>query len=118
MRHLNITLKVAIVALALLSATDAFALGSDQIDGVEIVNSDEGFAQLLGTLVGFSQGALGKSFAIGTFLVGMGMGVVKQSIMAFVVGLAMALAMAFGPGVLLSMFSVTLTSAPVLPGIF
>ena len=117
MRHLNITLKVAIVALALLSATDAFAL-SQAPDGVTIVDSDEGFSQLLGTLVGFSQGALGKSFAIGTFLVGMGMGVVKQSIMAFVVGLAMALAMAFGPGVLLSLFSPTLTAAPVLPGIF
>lgn len=117
MRHLNITLKVAIVALALLSASDAFAL-SQAPDGVTIVDSDEGFSQLLGTLVGFSQGALGKSFAIGTFLVGMGMGVVKQSIMAFVVGLAMALSMAFGPGVLLSLFSTTLTAAPVLPGIF
>lgn len=46
------------------------------------------------------EGSLGKLIAITTLGVGLAVGIMKQSIMAVVVGVSMALALAYGPGIL------------------
>ena len=46
------------------------------------------------------EGSLGKMISITTLGVGLAVGIMRQSIMAVVVGIAMALAFAYGPGIL------------------
>lgn len=53
-------------------------------------------------------GSMGKSFAIGSLAVGLGVGIVKQSIMSAAVGCGIALAASLGPGVLTGIFTATL----------
>lgn len=45
-------------------------------------------------------GSLGRTIALGSLAVGLGIGVVQQSVMSVVVGTAIALAASVGPGVL------------------
>lgn len=58
------------------------------------------FTQVYDQLTGWSNGTLGKVLGIAALLVGLGVGVIKQSVIAAVVGIAMALTAGFGPGVI------------------
>lgn len=51
------------------------------------------------------EGSLGKVLALASLAVGLAIGVSQQSIMAVLVGVAMALAVSFGPSVLTGMFT-------------
>ncbi len=58
------------------------------------------FQQVFDTLSGWASGTVGKIIAVAALLVGLGIGVVRQSIMAAVVGIAMALISGYGPNVI------------------
>lgn len=58
------------------------------------------FTQVYDQLTGWSNGVLGKVLGVAALLVGLGVGVIKQSVIAAVVGIAMALTAGFGPGVI------------------
>lgn len=58
------------------------------------------FTQVYDQITGWANGTLGKTLAVSALLVGLGVGVIKQSIIAAVVGVAMALVSGFGPGVI------------------
>lgn len=58
------------------------------------------FTQVYDQLTGWANGTLGKVLGVAALLVGLGVGVIKQSVIAAVVGIAMALTAGFGPGVI------------------
>ena len=66
------------------------------------------FSNIATTLKNWTEGSLGNVFALGTLAVGLGMGVVKQTIMPVVVAVGMAAAAKWGPGVLLGISSTLL----------
>lgn len=68
-------------------------------------SSDTTFSSIYDTLKSWAEGTLGKVVAISMFMVGLAAGIVRQSVMAVVAGLAAALVMAYGPGVIEGMFS-------------
>lgn len=58
------------------------------------------FQQVYEQISGWTNGVLGKSLAVASLLVGLGIGIIKQSVMAGVVGVGMGLVAGFGPGVI------------------
>ncbi|MCX5814931.1 MAG: hypothetical protein NTX75_01635 [Proteobacteria bacterium] len=58
------------------------------------------FTDIYDTLTGWSTGALGKTIAAGAFLVGIAMGVVKQSVISVVTGISTALAVNYTPTII------------------
>lgn len=58
------------------------------------------FTQVYDQLTGWANGTLGKVLGVAALLVGLGVGVIKQSVIAAVVGVAVALTAGFGPGVI------------------
>ena len=58
------------------------------------------FTQVHDQVAGWANGTLGKTMGVAALLVGLGIGVIKQSVMAAVVGVAMALVAGFGPDVI------------------
>ena len=61
------------------------------------------FTDLYTTIQGWSQGYLGKTIAIGAFIVGMGIGIAQQSIMAIALGIGAAMAVQYAPNIIDSM---------------
>lgn len=59
-------------------------------------------------LEAWMEGSLGKTFAIGSLAVGLAIGVVKQSVMSVVTGVAVALSASIGPNVLTQIFGAAL----------
>lgn len=57
------------------------------------------FAEIYDTILGWTQGTLGKVIAVGMFLTGMGMGVARQSIMPVVLGIGSSLALYYTPNI-------------------
>lgn len=57
------------------------------------------FQTIYDQVSGWSNGVLGKTLAVSSLLVGLGIGVIKQSVLAAVVGVAMGLVAGFGPSV-------------------
>ena len=51
-------------------------------------------------LTDWLEGGLGQVLALAALAVGLGIGVIQQSVMAVVVGVSMAIAVFYGPGVL------------------
>jgi conjugal transfer pilus assembly protein TraA len=66
------------------------------------------FTSIDTTIEGYLNGTLGKIIAASMLLVGLGMGMARQSLMAFGVGIGGALGMAAAPTVLTAMFTATL----------
>ena len=66
------------------------------------------FSTALTTVTDWVQGDLGKLIAVVTLVVGLAVGIIQQTIIAVVVSVAMALALYYGPTILLSMISGTL----------
>jgi conjugal transfer pilus assembly protein TraA len=82
------------------------------LSGAALANSASGgtggateFQGMFDAIVLWSEGYLGKLLAIGAFLIGMGMGIVKQSIIAVALGIAFALTLAYGPAIITGVFS-------------
>jgi conjugal transfer pilus assembly protein TraA len=87
--------KLAVAALGM-TAASAFA-----------ATGDTTFQTIFDTLNGWATGTLGKVIAISMFIVGLAAGIVRQSIMAVVAGVAAAITMAYGPGIIDGMFTAT-----------
>jgi conjugal transfer pilus assembly protein TraA len=87
---LNNTLKnsIAPMALVLVASTSALA------------GTDTTFDAIYQQIRGWAEGSLGKLMAVSAFLIGMGIGLVRQSAIAVVVGLTFALIFAFGPSII------------------
>ncbi len=58
------------------------------------------FGAIVTQLTDWLEGGLGQVLALGALAVGLGIGIVQQSILSVVVGIAMAIAVFYGPGVL------------------
>lgn len=55
------------------------------------------FTQVYDQITGWANGTLGKTLGVSALLVGLGVGVIKQSVIAAVVAVAMALTAGFRP---------------------
>lgn len=82
------------------------------LSGAALANSASGgtggateFQGMFDAIVLWSEGYLGKLLAIGAFLIGMGMGIAKQSIIAVALGIAFALTLAYGPAIITGVFA-------------
>lgn len=71
-------------------------------------NLDATFGPMQELVTAWLTGYLGKVFVLASLLIGMGVAVATQSQIARLVAMTIALAAAFGPGVLTSVFSATL----------
>jgi len=58
------------------------------------------FQSVYSCLMDWASGNLGKSIAIGFFLVGLGAGLMRQSLIAIVIGVAAALSVNYLPGIM------------------
>lgn len=85
--------KFVPVAVMVLSASSAFAA------------SDADFADVFQLLSDWSQGSLGKLVSLAAVMVGVGIGIVRQSIMAAVIGIAMAVVVQYAPTIISSIVS-------------
>lgn len=69
--------------------------------------ADTEFQPLFQKILDWTQGFLGKSLAVGAVLVGAGMAIYYQSAGPAVMGIAMALILAFGPGAIQGVVTAT-----------
>ncbi|WP_234484830.1 TraA family conjugative transfer protein [Noviherbaspirillum pedocola] len=83
----------------------AFVVVAAMVSGSAIAGSDSTFATVSTNLDGWMTGSLGKVFSLAALAVGLGIGVIKQSILSVATGVGVALASSIGPGVLTNMFS-------------
>lgn len=67
------------------------------------------FAAVYTMVTGWISGTLGKLFAIGFFIVGIAVGVTRQSLMAVVTGVSCALVVGFAPTVIDGVITAELT---------
>lgn len=84
---------------ALFIALVAFAIGL-MIAVCAHAGTDSTFTAPVTWLSNTLTGSLGKTLALGSLAVGLGIGLVQQSVMSVAVGTAVALAASVGPGVL------------------
>lgn len=68
---------------------------------------DATFDQIVTTLQDWAEGSLGRTISLAMLIVGIATGIVRQSVIAAVAGVAGALVMAYGPQVLLGIFTYT-----------
>ena len=73
----------------------------------------EEFNDVWELLAGWSQGVLGRIIALGAVIVGIGFGLVRQSVIAAAVGIAMALVLQFAPTVIENIIGATADGTPV-----
>lgn len=92
-------LNVSIMALAM---TAAFAARS--------AGGDDTFDDIVAKLADWSEGSMGKMFALGSLAVGLAVAVVKQSLMAVVVAIGIALTATVGPDVVSNIFGASVMS--------
>lgn len=69
-------------------------------------SSGEEFESIYATIRGWMTGTFGKLISLAAILVGLTIGVVKQSAMAAVIGVAIALVLVYSPGVIETLFDV------------
>lgn len=73
------------------------------------------FEEVYSLLQGWMTGFLGKVIAISFILVGLVAGVMRQSIMGFVVGVAAGVGMLVAPGIIDNMFGATVPLVAAVP---
>ena len=95
-------LGLALTPLLALAGTDGALEGSE-------------FEEVYTLLQGWMTGFLGKVIAIAFILVGLVAGVMRQSIMGFVVGVAAGVGMLVAPGVIDNMYGATLPLVVAVP---
>lgn len=88
----------SMLALAISGSALASAAGGTATGG------DAEFGSILTMVTSWLTGSLGKLLALVCLAVGMAAGVLRQSMIAVIVGIAFALALAFGPGVISGIF--------------
>lgn len=98
-------------------AAVAGLLGAVALAALAGTTGNQQFGGLATQLVGWSQGALGIIIAVSALLVGLSIGVVKQSMMAVVTGIGIAIALYYGPSVISSMLSATTALHHVAPAL-
>ena len=76
--------------------------------GIALAGSDSTFSGPVTTMTNWLTGSMGKLFSVGALAVGLGIGIVKQSVMSVAIGTGMALAASAGPGVMTTIFAATL----------
>ena len=81
------------LAFALLAASLAPCIAQAGVGGAE-------FDTIYSTLTDWAQGTLGRVIALGMILVGLGIGVIRQSIMGAIVGVAGGLALFNAPDII------------------
>ena len=69
--------------------------------------TDTTFESIQNLLTAWSEGSLGKVLAIGALIVGIGFGLVRQSVIAAVIGLSMAVVLSYGPSIITGIFTAT-----------
>lgn len=99
--------KVA-VALGLMAGVTAVYAGV----GGTTPGGDE-FSDIWDLIQGWSQGVLGRIIALGALIVGIAFGLVRQSVVAAVIGISMAIVLQYGPDVIEGI--VTATAADATP---
>ena len=73
-----------------------------------LAGADATFSAVSDLVKGWMEGSLGKLFAFGSLGTGLGITIVKQSLMPVVVGVSVAVATYSGPGVLNTVVAATL----------
>ncbi len=67
--------------------------------------ADTTFDDVTTTISNWSKGSLGKTLSMATFVVGIGAGIMRQSLMAAVLGVGSSLVMNYGPSVIEANFT-------------
>lgn len=63
------------------------------------------FQKFANMVKGWAEGYLGMALALTAFLIGLAVGLMKQTVMPAIVGLGVALFATMGPGIIMSMFT-------------
>ena len=71
------------------------------------------FSELQDLLQGWAEGILGRILAVGALIVGICFGLVRQSVIAAVIGIGMAVVLSYGPTVIGNIVSTTADNALV-----
>ena len=100
------TIRNLAVAGLLLGGAAAVYAGGAATGGSE-------FSEIWDLIEGWSQGFLGRILALGALIVGIAFGLVRQSVIAAVVGISMAIVLQYGPTVIEGV--VTSTAADAQP---
>ena len=87
----NSSLKKNLIFGALLAASAALVIAGD---------GGQEFEAVYEMIEGWATGTLGKIIALAALIVGIGFGLVRQSVIAAVIGISMALVLNFGPSVI------------------
>lgn len=98
----------AALAVALMGGAAAVYAGV----GGTTPGGDE-FTAIWDLIQGWSQGVLGRIIALGALIVGIAFGLVRQSVVAAVIGISMAIVLQYGPDVIEGI--VTATAADATP---
>lgn len=69
------------------------------------------FEDVNNLLTSWTEGVLGRILAVGALIVGIAFGLVRQSVIAAVIGISMAVVLAYGPTVIGSIVSTTADGA-------
>ena len=100
---LNVTtLFAAIISVGLLAGLATAGSGGTE------------FTPIVTTLIDWAEGGLGKTIILAMFITGVAVGVLRQSLFAAVVGIAGALVMNYGPGIIDSTISASPYASIVL----
>ena len=86
--------KAAVACSLMAGAAAAFA----GVDGTTPGGSE--FESIWNLIQGWSQGVLGRIIALGALIVGIAFGLVRQSVVAAVIGISMAIVLQYGPDVI------------------
>jgi len=86
-RNLSL-IHLTAAALVVAMTTTAFA------------GTDKTFTTAYTTLSNWAQGSLGKILALSAFLIGLAMGIARQSLIAVAMGIAFALVLFYGPTII------------------
>lgn len=97
---MNLQKAALLKKVALISAAAASMLAIQAHAG-----ADTTFDDVTSTISNWSKGSLGKTLSMATFVVGIGAGIVRQSLMAAVVGVGSSLVMNYGPSVIEASFT-------------
>lgn len=94
----NSSLKKNLIFGALLAASAALVIAGD---------GGQEFEAVYEMIEGWATGTLGKIIALAALIVGIGFGLVCQSVIAAVIGISMALVLNFGPSVISNILTAT-----------
>ena len=102
--------RVVLGSAILLAAGSVFA-GTTGNGGLAGGTTSAEFDDLWNMLVGWSSGSLGKIISLAAVIVGIGAGLLRQSVAAAVIGISMAVIFQWGPGIIDSVITSTAADA-------